>query len=62
VSIYEILVVDEKIREAIHSRVTSTELSEIARNNGMISLLKNGLTKVISGTTTIEEILKATNE
>lgn len=62
VSIYEILVVDEKIREAIHSRVTSTELSEIARNNGMTSLLKNGLTKVISGTTTIEEILKATNE
>jgi type II secretory ATPase GspE/PulE/Tfp pilus assembly ATPase PilB-like protein len=62
ISINEILVIDDKIREAIHDKKSSNELKKIALGNNTKTLLMDGLEKVISGVTTIDEILRVTNE
>ncbi|MFA7231080.1 MAG: GspE/PulE family protein [Victivallaceae bacterium] len=58
--IFELLVVDEAIREAIMRSASSSEIARIAVGKGMITLDEDGLRKVKSGFTTEAEILKAT--
>ena len=58
VGIYEMMVVDETIRELILKRSSTGEISRVAEGTGMIRLREDGLLKAARGTTTIEEVLR----
>ncbi|HTP57076.1 MAG TPA: ATPase, T2SS/T4P/T4SS family [Candidatus Paceibacterota bacterium] len=60
--IYEILEVNDFIREAVMRRADAGEVKKIAIKNGMVTLLEDGFTKAIAGLTTIEEILRVIHE
>ncbi len=60
--IYEILEVNDFIREAIMRRADAGEIKKIAVKNGMIPLLEDGFKKALAGYTTLEEILRVVNE
>lgn len=62
IGIYEVLQVTETIRPLISSRVSSDEILEQAKKEGMVTMLQDGLNKVSGGLTTIEEVLKAVLE
>jgi general secretion pathway protein E len=58
--IYELLVIDDSIRELILKRVTAQDICDQARKNGMRTLREDGWDKVVKGITTVEEILRVT--
>lgn len=60
--IFEILVVDEKIREAIMGRKNAEVIRGLAIEQGMVTMFENGLAKVKEGLTTLDEILRVTKE
>jgi type II secretory ATPase GspE/PulE/Tfp pilus assembly ATPase PilB-like protein len=60
--IYEVLVVSEEIRELILKRASSSEIKNKAIELGMTTMLEDGIKKVISGITNIEEVLRVTHE
>jgi type II secretory ATPase GspE/PulE/Tfp pilus assembly ATPase PilB-like protein len=60
--IYEILEVDDFIRDAIIKRADAGEIKKIAVKNGMVTLLEDGLRKAVAGYTSIEEILRVIHE
>lgn len=62
VVINEILVADDEIRGAILRKVSGNEIKQIAIKNGMTTMLLDGLRKAEMGMTTIEEVLRVTNE
>ncbi len=58
--IYEILPVNEQIRELISKNATDTTLKQTVRQMGIRSLMEDGMLKVAEGITSMEEVLKAT--
>ncbi|MCF6175292.1 MAG: GspE/PulE family protein [Victivallaceae bacterium] len=58
--IFELLNVNENIRQAIMRNASSTEIAELAVTNGMIPLNDAGQRKVDQGMTTTTEIVKST--
>ena len=58
--LYEVMVVDDDLRELILSGASSLELREKAIENGMITLRGSGLQKIRDGVTTIEEVVRET--
>jgi type II secretion system protein E len=58
--IYELLAVTENIRPLIMNRANATAIAQAAIENGMRTLRTDGWNKVMSGETTIEEILRVT--
>ncbi|MFN4216657.1 MAG: type II secretion system protein GspE, partial [Brevinematales bacterium] len=60
IPIFEYIVLNEKIKKAILSGLSSFELKEIARSMGMLTLLDHGRTLVEKGITSIEEVEKVT--
>jgi type IV pilus assembly protein PilB len=60
VGIYELLVLDDVARDLVVRSPNVTELRRICRERGMISLRDDGLQKVTTGMTTVEEVLAAT--
>ena len=54
----ELLVVNEPFREAVLKKMPTSALEEIAIQHGMRTLWQNGLQRVITGQTTIEEIIR----
>jgi len=58
--IFEIFVVDDAIQRMIFDHQSAVQLRARAREMGMRTLREDGLLKVASGMTTIEEVLKAT--
>lgn len=62
VGVYEIMEMNDFIREAIMRRADAGEIKKIALKNGMITLLEDGFRKAIAGMTTIEEILRVVHE
>jgi len=62
VGIYEILEIDDDIREAIVRRADAGELKKIAIKKGMKTMMEDAFQKALNGVTTIEEVLKMTHE
>ncbi len=62
IGIYEVLPVTDKIRSLITKRATSDEIQDAAISEGMITMLQDGLDKVSSGLTTIEEVIRVVRE
>lgn len=60
VGIYELLIIDDKIRELILSHASSHIIRNQARKTGMRTLREDGWDKVRTGITTIEEVLRVT--
>lgn len=58
IGIQEVLVVTPAIRDAILRRASSSELRAIAVHEGMVPIVVDGFKKVLSGMTTIEEVLR----
>jgi len=58
IAIHEVLVIDQDIKDAISSNVKKDKLRYLVYNSGVISLLQDGVTKVLEGLTTLEELLK----
>lgn len=60
-AIYEIVPIDEQMRRLIHGNAAEYELEEYARRDAG-SIRDDGLRKVLAGKTTMEEVLRVTNE
>src|SRR3954469_16256857 len=60
VGLYEVMEIDDAIRELILSGGTAIDIKKQAANNGMISLRRSGLVKIKDGVTTIEEVVRET--
>ena len=60
--IYEILLVDEEIQKLMVTRSSSNLIKKAGMLAGMISLRQDGAAKVLEGITSIEEILRVTQE
>jgi type II secretory ATPase GspE/PulE/Tfp pilus assembly ATPase PilB-like protein len=60
--LFELLVVSEDIESAIISRKSSTEIREIAQRHKMRLLREDGWVKAFKGMTSVEEVLRVTEE
>ena len=60
--IFELLTVTEEVRRLILKRADSNQLREVARREGMITLLEDGIQKIRSGVTTLSEVFRVTQE
>ena len=58
--IYELLKIDDDLKDMINKGVNSTELNKAAQAKGMKTMLQDGLEKVDAGKTTIEEVFRVT--
>ena len=56
--IFELLTVNDEIREIVVRRGTSGEIAQAARQAGMITMREDGWDKVRAGVTTVEEVLR----
>ena len=52
------LLINQEIRDAISTGVKKEDLRELVYSNDVITLLQDGLYKVIAGFTSFEEVLK----
>ncbi|MGR3173356.1 MAG: GspE/PulE family protein [Candidatus Scalindua sp.] len=59
-SILEIMLLNEEICSHIIKQSSTETIREIARNNGMCTLLESGLNAVYNGLTTLEEVARET--
>jgi type IV pilus assembly protein PilB len=62
IAIHELLIVDDDLREIIADRPTMAAIRDHAAHSGMIPLRHDGLRKVKEGITTVEEILRVSDE
>ena len=58
--LYEVMEVDDEIRELILIGASAVELKKKAIERGMITLRRSGLVKVMEGVTTLEEVARET--
>jgi type IV pilus assembly protein PilB len=58
--LYEVMEVDDEIRELVLVGASALELKKKAIERGMITLRRSGLTKVAQGFTTLEEVARET--
>ncbi len=60
VGIYELLILDQLVRDAILEHRPSKELRQISTDSaGLITLLEDGINKAAEGVTTIDELLRS---
>jgi type II secretory ATPase GspE/PulE/Tfp pilus assembly ATPase PilB-like protein len=62
IGIYELLVVDDTIRELIGQRADAGRIRKAALKAGMVSLRRDGIRKIKAGITTIEEVRRVTQD
>ena len=60
--IYEILVISDHIRPLIVARASSSTIKQEAVKRGMRTLREDGWTKALKGVTTLEEVLRVSEE
>lgn len=60
--IFEMMIVNDEIRQLILKNVDSGTLKAKARENGMVTLREDGAEKVRQGITTIEEVTRVTRD
>lgn len=60
--IYEIIVVTDRIRPLVVSRASATEIRTVAMQQGLRPLRHDGWTKVLKGITTVEEVLRVSED
>jgi type IV pilus assembly protein PilB len=60
IGVYEVMDIDEEIRELVLCGASTVELRRKATENGMLTLRQSGLQKLRDGITTIEEVVRET--
>jgi type IV pilus assembly protein PilB len=60
IGLYEVMEVDDEVRELILSGASAYELRQKAIQNGMTTLRMSGLQKIRDGVTTVEEVVRET--
>ncbi len=60
--IYELMLINDEIRQLILKNVDSSTIKQKAREHGMLSLREDGADKVIQGVTAAEEVSRVTQE
>ena len=60
IGIYEVMEINENIKQAIVDKKDSSAIHSLSLQNGMQTMLMDGLEKVKAGQTTIEELLRVT--
>lgn len=58
--IYELMVVDSYLQRAINAQTSEAEILAHLKANGFKAMRDDGIQKVLSGITTVEEVVKAT--
>ena len=58
VGLYELLKVDEKVSELVLNQEPSFKIKEMARKNGMMTMLEDGLQKALDGKTSLHELIE----
>ena len=59
-AIFEIMIVDDEIKKLVLKTSDANQINELALKQGMITLQKDGIDKVLNGITTAEEVLRVT--
>ena len=62
VGVYELFIITEEIRSLILRKASTGEIRRVAVEQGMVSLREDSWTKARAGLTTVEEILRVTQE
>ncbi|MDO5652364.1 MAG: type II secretion system ATPase GspE [Moraxella sp.] len=60
-AIYEVVAVDDKLRQMMHAGVAEFDIENYARTHSQ-SIRSDGLQKVLAGKTTLEEVLRVTTK
>jgi type IV pilus assembly protein PilB len=60
--LYEVMTMKEEVKELVLARASASEIKKEAIRLGMKTLRQSGITKIKSGMTTIEEVLRSTME
>ncbi len=60
--IFEMMTLDDEIRKLIMNNADASVLTQAARRNGMRNLREDGWAKILSGTSTVEEVMRVTQE
>ena len=58
IALQEVLLISPNIRDAISAKISKSELRNLVYSDDVITLLQDGLYKVIAGLTTTEEVIK----
>jgi general secretion pathway protein E len=61
-SILELLLISDPIRRLIMNHATAGEIQDLAVEEGMRTMYQDGLTKCLQGITTLDEVLRVTQE
>ncbi|MFQ5604089.1 MAG: GspE/PulE family protein [bacterium] len=61
-AIYEFMKIDDEIREQIVMKTPANQLRKLAIEKGMVSLRNDGIEKISRGITTLDEVLRVTQE
>ncbi|MFA5157316.1 MAG: GspE/PulE family protein [Candidatus Omnitrophota bacterium] len=62
IGIFELLVIDDPIKEMVTKKCPAAEIKQAAQANGMRTLYQDGCEKVINGITTLKEVLRVSYE
>jgi len=57
--IHEVLLLNQEVRDAITNNVKKENLRDLVYGSGTVTMLQDGLTKVINGDTSFDELVKA---
>lgn len=60
IAIFEVMTIDEAIRQALVRRASLDEIRSMALSSGMITLRDAGIRKVLEGVTTVSELVRVT--
>jgi general secretion pathway protein E len=58
--VFEVLEVTDPVRRLIGTRADDAEIERVARDQGMTTIIEDGLAKCRAGVTSIDEILRVT--
>lgn len=62
IGIFEVLIINDKIKQIISSKADSSVIAKAAIDQGMKTMIENGFEKVKEGLTTIDEVLRVIKE
>jgi len=62
IGIYEVMPIDDAIREAMLKRSSASDIKKLAVSRGMKTMVDDGFEKVAKGLTTIAEVLRVIHE
>ena len=60
--LYETIIVDEDIQKLIISHATAAEIMRLAKSKGTVTMRQDGILKVLSGITTIDEVNRVASD